>query len=135
DYGVVVPPAGTAVPSLDSRSDITQLGVVILSLLAGRRIGPDDYPDNVEALLDQIEERSDRRSRVIFQPLRYWLERALQLDEFMFESAREANDALSELPDDSERAQNPPAPTGSALLGAAKSADAAGDGGAWPRDR
>src|SRR5204862_7112351 len=88
DYGVMVPPVRGVPPPLDSRSDITQLGLVILSLMVGRRIGPAEYPNDVERLLDEVAQRSDRRSPVIFPPLRYWLERALQRDEFMFESAR-----------------------------------------------
>src|SRR5262249_30690164 len=99
DFGVVVPPTQFAAPALDARSDVAQIGLIILSLMLGRRLGPDEYPDQIEQLLDGIAARCDRQSRVLFQPLRYWLERALQLDAFVFESAREASDALAELGD------------------------------------
>jgi hypothetical protein len=135
DFGILAPPAKSGVPALDSRSDVAQIGLVVLSLMAGRRIGPDEYPDRVEELLDGIEQRSDRRARVLFQPLRYWLQRALQLDEFSFESARDANDALSELPDETERAAGSSASIGSALRSVAESADVLGDGDAWPLNR
>ena len=100
DFGILASPSHTTIPVLDCRSDVTQVGLIALSLMIGRRIGPDEYPDRIEALLDDIAERNGRHSLVIFQPLRYWLERALQLDEYMFESAHDANEALSELRDE-----------------------------------
>jgi hypothetical protein len=106
DFHVIASPVCTAAPTLDARSDVIQLGLVTLSLLTGRCLGPDDYPDKIEALLDEIAGRSGRHARVIFQSLRYWLERALQLDEYMFDSAQDANDALAELRDEPESADD-----------------------------
>jgi PEGA domain len=102
EYRVIAGPA-PAFPALDSRSDVIQLGLVVLALMAGRRIGPDEYPDKIEGLLDEIAQRNGRGALVTFQSLRYWLERALQLDEYMFDSARDASDALTELRDDAEQ--------------------------------
>jgi hypothetical protein len=87
DFGILVPPTGAVIPRLDGRSDVTQLALVALSLIAGRRIGPDEYPQAAPALLERL---------VRLEILRHWLERALQLGERAFGSAREATDALSE---------------------------------------
>jgi len=102
DFGILASPANATAPTLDGRSDIVQVGIVALSLMAGRRIGPDEYPDRIEALLDDLAEQTDRHLPGIFQPLRSWLERALQLDGDLFDSARAANDALAELRDETQ---------------------------------
>ena len=100
DFGILAAAARMGTPTLDNRSDVIQVALVAVSLLAGRRIGPDDYPQRIEALLDDFAERSDRQGPGVFQPLRSWLERALQLEGGMFDSARAANDALDELRDE-----------------------------------
>ena len=87
DFGILVPPTGAVIPRLDGRSDVTQLALVALSLVAGRRIGPDEYPQVVPELLERL---------VRLESLRHWLQRALQLDDKAFGSVREAIDALSE---------------------------------------
>ena len=89
DFGILVPPNGAVIPRLDGRSDVAQLALVALSLIAGRRIGADEYPQAVPQLLERL---------VRVDVLRHWLERALQLDDRAFGSVREANDALSEPP-------------------------------------
>jgi len=95
-----VPPAPAAVPRLDRRTDVLQLGLIALSLMLGRRVGPGEYPRRIDDLLDQIAETTDSRSPHLFAPLRQWLERALQMNERGFECAEEAQQALSDLPDD-----------------------------------
>ena len=45
---------GAVIPRLDGRSDVTQLALVALSLIAGRRIGPDEYPQVVPELLERL---------------------------------------------------------------------------------
>jgi len=87
DFGILVPPTGAVIPRLDGRSDVAQLALVALSLIAGRRIGPDEYPQSAYELLDRT---------VRLEVLRRWLERALQLDDTAFGSVREATDALAE---------------------------------------
>jgi PEGA domain-containing protein len=87
DFGILVPPTSAAIPRLDGRSDVAQLALVALSLMAGRRIGPDEYPQAIPELLERLV-RPD--------VLRHWLHRALQIDHRGFGSVREATDALSE---------------------------------------
>jgi hypothetical protein len=97
DFRIIAGSSAAPVPEFDCRTDVIQLGLVVVSLMAGHRIVPDEYPDRIEGLLDEIGERNGRESLVLFQSLRYWIERALQLDEYMFDSARDANEALAEL--------------------------------------
>lgn len=104
DYQIIAASADVASPDFDARTDVIQVGILVLSLLAGRRVLPQEYPDRIEALLDEIAQRNDRRTLADFQRLRYWLERALQLDEYMFESAVDAAAALADLHSDADRA-------------------------------
>ena len=53
EFGILVPRSSGTV-RIDERTDITQLAVVVLSLMAGRRIGPDEYPDKTGELLDEL---------------------------------------------------------------------------------
>jgi hypothetical protein len=87
EFGILTPPSQVGRPALDDRSDVYQLALVALSLIAGRRMMPDDYPEALRELLDTI---------VRFEFLRRWLERALLLTDQPFESAREADEALDE---------------------------------------
>jgi len=135
DFRIVASPStGGAGPVLDARTDVIQLGLVVLSLMAGRRIGPDEYPDKIEGLLDELSERSGRHALVLFQSLRYWLERALQLDEYMFESAQDASDALSDLRDTADRSDDV-ASVGATLPGMPDAAVALDGGESWPSSR
>ncbi len=96
EFAILVPPTSAAIPRLDGRSDVAQLALVALSLIAGRRIGPDEYPQAVPELLERL---------VRPEALRQWLHRALQIDDRAFGSVREATDALSE-----PQPQPPPPP-------------------------
>jgi PEGA domain-containing protein len=87
EFAILVPPTSAAIARLDGRSDVAQLALVALSLIAGRRIGPDEYPHAVPELLERL---------VRPEVLRQWLHRALQIDDGAFGSVREATDALSE---------------------------------------
>jgi PEGA domain-containing protein len=106
DFRVIAAPVSVAAPVFDSRTDVIQIGLVVLSLMAGRRVSPDEYPARVEGLLDDIAQRNGRRALVAFQSLRYWIERALQLDDYMFESALDANEALADLRDDTDERED-----------------------------
>jgi len=93
--GAVAAIGGTA--EFGAQTDVVQMGLLVVSLMAGRAIGPDDYPGRIEGLLLDIGARCSRQELFFFQSLRYWIERALQLDEYSFETAREAAAALEEL--------------------------------------
>src|SRR4029450_13100113 len=89
----------------------------------------------VQPPLDEIAGRSARPARVIFQPLRYWLERALQLDDYMFESAQDANDAFAELRDDSERGDDYLASLGAHPRETTEAVNLLDDGSEWRQGR
>jgi hypothetical protein len=99
EFGIVTLASERKVPALDDRCDLMQLGLVALSLLAGRRLGTDEYPDRIGTVLDEIGETHHWYDPIVFHALRAWLLRALQLDEHGFDSAREAGEALADLPD------------------------------------
>jgi PEGA domain len=115
-------------PTLDRRHDVAQLALVALSLMAGRRIRPDEYPHKVVDLLNEIAEKSSWQSLLIFQPLRNWLERALWLDDRPFDSAKDANDALSEFPEEPPRTDDYFGSPASSLQPPSNGADAVEDG-------
>jgi PEGA domain-containing protein len=104
EFGVLVPRSSAAV-RIDERTDVTQLAVVVLSLLAGRRIGPDEYPDKTGELLDELTLKNHLQNPLNpakFQALRHWLERALQLSGQSFTSAHDAEAALVDLQEPGE---------------------------------
>jgi hypothetical protein len=99
DLGIPVPPtAGTAYLRMDSRTDAFQLGLIALSLLLGRTVGPDEYSANFHHTLDEAFTESDRESAEQFPWLRGWLERALQVSGRSFPSAA-VSDAVRDIPD------------------------------------
>ena len=104
DLGIMAWPPHLAVPTLDRRTDVVQLALVALSLLLGRRVGPADYPRRIDDLLDRIGETTGDD---LFPPLRFWLERALQLNGRVFECAEDARAALSDLGEVGEERDNP----------------------------
>jgi hypothetical protein len=104
EFGILVPRSSGSV-RIDERTDITQLAVVVLSLMAGRRIGPDEYPDKTGELLDELTLKNHLHNPSNpgkFQALRHWLERALQLSGQSFASAHDAEAALADLQDPGE---------------------------------
>ncbi len=103
EFGILVPPSDHV--TLDARTDVVQLAVVALSLMVGRRLGPDEYPDKTRELLDELTRKNQVHNPTKFQALRQWLERALQMGEQPFASAEEAQAGLAEF-------QDPAAPPG-----------------------
>ncbi len=99
DFGLAVP-AGLDPDMFDQRSDVVQLGVLALSLLAGRPIDPSDYPARTGAIVDECF----RSGTSAPAALRGWLERALQTGDRPFASAIEAQASLEQ-----EQAGVPPA--------------------------
>jgi hypothetical protein len=82
---------------LDQRTDVIQVGWMALSLLLGRRITPLEYPQRVDALLDEFVNASRGRSPLLVSALRRWLERALHAREDAFASAIQAHAGLGDL--------------------------------------
>lgn len=102
DLGIVAVRTLDDAPRLDSRADIVQLGLVALSVLLGRRVTPEEYPKNLDALLDEFADTSGKRSPTLVAPLRRWLEAALD-PAAGFHTAVEAGDSLSVLGHPGER--------------------------------
>ena len=107
EYGLLAPPSSGAI-SLGPRCDVVQMALAALSLMTGRRLGRDEYPDRVPELLDAIEDRSLWHEPETFRSLRSWLERALQLGDRVFDSAGDAYAALTELKDEPPRGSEHP---------------------------
>ena len=100
-------PAPARTVSLDQRCDVAQLALVAISLMAGRRLGPEDYPEKLPRVLDEIARRSHGPGSARFPSFRHWLERAVQLDDQAFESGQDAEAALAELRDEPARGHTP----------------------------
>jgi hypothetical protein len=96
EFGILVPCDDEGRFRLDGRGDVFQLGVVALSMLLGRRITRGDVDHRLPSLLDQWSESP--RSQLLGEPLRRWLERALQIGDRPYHSAAEAHAGLRELP-------------------------------------
>ncbi len=98
EFRIAVPPSA-GVPRFDHRTDVVGIGVVALSLVLGRRIGADEFPQHIPALLESAREKSSLgEGRALSSGLRQWLSRALQLDiRRAFAAAPEAMAALDDL--------------------------------------
>lgn len=92
-------PMSVGLPHFDARADLTQLGVVALALILGRRLGADEYPGAVDDLVATAHSRSADGSREPLPAgLREWLRRTLQLDaRHSFPSLSAAHVALEQL--------------------------------------
>ena len=90
-------------PALDRRNDVFQIGLITLSLMSGRRISPADYPQRLPEILRDVADRCRHQSHEDFEPLRVWLERALQVAADPFGSASDAADGLNALLDEPEK--------------------------------
>jgi hypothetical protein len=93
DVGIITLRTVDDVARLDKRGDIVQLALAALSVLLGRRITPDDYPKNLDLLLDEFARTSGKRSPTLAGPLRRWLEEALD-PAAGYETAVEAGESL-----------------------------------------
>jgi hypothetical protein len=80
------------------RSDALSIGVVVLSLLYGRRLRDDEFPDSLSDLLEDAEETSGGIVRPLSPKFSGWLGRALQVDTRTgFQSPQEAQIAFEEM--------------------------------------
>jgi hypothetical protein len=97
DFGVLTPVSELGAGRFDRRTDVIQLGWMVLSALVGRRLTAAEYPLRVEGLLDEFVRLAGPRSPALVAALRCWLERALQVKGEVFASAIDAHHALFEL--------------------------------------
>ena len=95
---VAAPPTGTGDRAVSPRGDVAQVGVTMLSLVVGRRLRDDEFPERLEVLVGGARQRTPS---VVDAPLsdglRTWLTRALQLHERSFASVFDARLALEQL--------------------------------------
>jgi hypothetical protein len=97
DFGVLAPEDSSGAGRLDQRTDVIQLGWIVLAALVGRRMTSAEYPQRVDGLFDEFVRSAGPRSPALVTALRRWLERALQVKGEPFASAMDAADALFEL--------------------------------------
>lgn len=104
-------PASSLSPRFDHRCDVTQIGIVALSLILGRPLRQDEFPERVPDLVASCRAVSPRGGVEPLLPgLRGWLARALQLDpERPFGSAVDARAELDALLGNSELVAAPAA--------------------------
>ena len=77
---IALPPS-PGLPRFDHRADVTQVGVISLSLVLGRLLTDDEYPSQIGDVLAAAWAISARGGlEPLPQGLRAWLSRALQLD-------------------------------------------------------
>ena len=94
DLRVTMPPSA-GLPRANARADANALGVVALSMLIGRVLKEDEYPVQLQALLEATSERHDGQAGPLSPALSTWLGRALQLDATKpFQSPHEAQVAF-----------------------------------------
>lgn len=98
EFRVAMPPSA-GIPRFDQRADVTGIGVVALSLVLGRPLSNEEFPQELGDLLAQARERTALGDeQPLSAPLRSWLSRALQIDmRRAFASAPEALAALDEI--------------------------------------
>ena len=95
---VAAAPSAT-LPKFDQRTDITQIGVVAVSLILGRLLTEDEFPDGMADVLASASGISAQgASEPLPHGIRTWLSRALQLDQrHSFESAIDAQAELDKV--------------------------------------
>jgi hypothetical protein len=89
EFGVALPPSAST-PRFDHRSDVTQLGAVVLAILLRRALNTDEYPRSVFDLINTAT-ASMSAGPVCSLALRQWLQQAFQLQaKALFASAVDA---------------------------------------------
>ncbi|MEZ5293636.1 MAG: PEGA domain-containing protein [Vicinamibacterales bacterium] len=87
--------AGKAV---SQRGDVVQVGITVLSLVAGRRLRDDEFPDRLGVLVESARQKTPSIVDAPLSPmLRDWLRGALQLGSKNFGTLFEAQMALERL--------------------------------------
>jgi hypothetical protein len=97
EFRLAIPSSAGAV-RFDHRSDVNGIGITALSLILGRPIAAEEFPQGIAPILMQARERSPMgEERPLSNAFRNWLGRTLQLDvRRAFASAPEALAALEE---------------------------------------
>lgn len=95
---IALPPSA-GFPEFNECADVTQLGVIALSLVLGRPLRDEEYPADLEELVGSAcSRRQDGQTEPLSSGLRDWLRRTLQLDvRHSFRSVSAAQAALDEL--------------------------------------
>jgi len=94
----VATPPGAAGKAVSQRGDVVQVGVTVLSLVAGRRLRDDEFPERLEDLVSSARQKTPAIIDAPLSPgLRDWLMRALQLAPKSFEKLFDAQMALERL--------------------------------------
>lgn len=76
-------PGTVGTPLFDARTDVTQIGAVVLALILGRPLTPEDYPDRLTGLIQSATMRSASGAvEPLPESVRDWLTQALQLDQW-----------------------------------------------------
>ncbi len=76
---VAMPPSA-GLPRSNQRSDANGIGVVALSLLLGRLLAVEEYPSQLQPLVEDLSEYRDGRASKLSISFSNWLTRALQFD-------------------------------------------------------
>lgn len=95
-FRIALPPAA-GLARFDHRVDVTQAGVVIASLLAGRAFGAEEYPRKIETLVTEALQHAcaDDVEREERERLGLWLRAATEIDSrCAFKTAALAREAL-----------------------------------------
>lgn len=95
-YRLAMAPSDGAVTSTP-RGDAAAVGVVALSMLLGRRLKADEYPNDLPALVSAARERHGDEDVALSSVFSRWLRRALQFDGDGFESPHAAQIAFEEV--------------------------------------
>lgn len=94
----VAMPLGTGGRAVSQRGDVVQVGVTVLSLVLGRRLRDDEYPERLEVLVKAARQKTPSIVDAPLSPgLGDWLLRALQLGAKNFATLFEAQMALERL--------------------------------------
>lgn len=94
DFRVTMAPSA-GLPRANPRADAHAIGVVALSLLLGRSLAEDEYPNQLSALVDSAVEHRAGETAPLSKALSIWLTRALQFDiSNSFQSPHEAQVAF-----------------------------------------
>lgn len=94
----VAMPLGTGGKAVSQRGDVVQVGVTVLSLVLGRRLRDDEYPERLEVLVRAARQKTPSIVDAPLSPgLGDWLLRALQLAPKNFATLFDAQMALERL--------------------------------------